>query len=68
VQEDAQGTLRTEQKIPIEYLVKLFGNDVSRVVAMLRDERINRLNNKPSELMDVLIGRRSADMMLNPVT
>jgi DMSO reductase family type II enzyme iron-sulfur subunit len=68
VQEDAQGTLRTEQKIPIEYLVKLFGNDVSRVVATLRDERINRLNNKPSELMDVLIGRRSADMMLNPVT
>jgi DMSO reductase family type II enzyme iron-sulfur subunit len=68
VQEDEQGNLRTAQKIPLEYLVKLFGNDVSRVLMTLRDERSKRMSNKPSDLMDVLIGLRSTDMMLSPLT
>lgn len=66
--EDAQGNLRTDKKIPIEYLVKLFGNDVPRVMKVLNDERGKRLMSQPSELMDIMIGRRSADMMLNPLT
>jgi len=62
VQEDAQGNLRTEQKVPVDFLAKLFGNDVRRVLTTLNEERGKRFKNQPSELMDILIGRRAADL------
>jgi DMSO reductase family type II enzyme iron-sulfur subunit len=66
--EDAQGNPGAESKIPMATLVKLFGADAPAAVATLRAERAKRTGNAPSELMDVLIGRRSADMMPSPLT
>lgn len=66
--EDDKGNLGKDAKIPMSYLVKLFGSEAPRVVATLRDERAKRMNNTPSELMNVLIGHRSADMMISPLT
>ena len=62
MQEDADGNLRTEQKIPVDYLVRLFGSDVRRVLDTLHEERGRRLNGKSSELIEILIGRRFADL------
>lgn len=66
--EDDAGNLSMEPKIPTKLLEEMFGGEVAQAIAVLREERGKKAAMKPSELMDILIGRRSADMMLNPLT
>jgi hypothetical protein len=49
-------------------LEQLFGKQVREVLKTLQAEREKKIKNQPSELMDILIGRRSADMMISPMT
>lgn len=66
--EDSVGNTTGKPKIPIEQLEKLFGAGVAGVLQLLNTERDKKRMGQGSELMDTLIGRRSADMMLNPLT
>ena len=66
--EMANGTMSADPKIPLAQLEGLFGKQVRDVMAILQAERAKKMEGKPSELMDVLIGRRSADMMISPLT
>ncbi|CAB1369157.1 Perchlorate reductase subunit beta [Denitratisoma oestradiolicum] len=66
--EDGVGSVSDQPKIPLSELQGLFGPDVQEVMKMLKMEREKKLKGQPSELMDTLIGRRSADMMLSPLT
>lgn len=66
--EDAQGNLSAEPKIPLTELETLFGSGVRGVLQVLSGEREKKMQGQPSELMDVLIGRRSASMMISPLT
>lgn len=66
--EDAQGNSGTQSKIPLAYLESLFGREVGPALALLRAERGRKMNGMPSEVMDTMIGARSADMMINPLT
>lgn len=66
--EAADGTLLNEPKIPTELLREMFGADLDPALARLREERAKKMDRQPSELMDLLIGFRSAEMMLSPLT
>jgi DMSO reductase family type II enzyme iron-sulfur subunit len=66
--EDAQGNLSNDAKLPMTYLQELFGPGVVDVLKTLKAERAKKMNGQPSELMDTLIGLRSADMMISPMT
>jgi DMSO reductase family type II enzyme iron-sulfur subunit len=66
--EDSVGNATDQPKIPLEQLQKLFGPAVGDALKVLKAEREKKLKGQPSELMDVMIGRRSADMMLSPLT
>ncbi|TVO63320.1 4Fe-4S dicluster domain-containing protein [Denitromonas ohlonensis] len=62
------GTMSADPKIPLAQLEELFGKQVRDVMNILQAERMKKMEGKESELMDVLIGRRSADMMISPMT
>lgn len=66
--EGADGTPGEDAKIPMAILTDMFGEGVGMVLDVLRAERAKKMANGSSELMDILIGARSADMMLNPMT
>lgn len=63
--ENDLGNIGSEPKIPQALLEEMFGSEVIGVLAVLRKERKNKMMNKSSELMDILVGRRSADMMFD---
>ncbi|PLX36935.1 MAG: respiratory nitrate reductase subunit beta [Hyphomicrobiales bacterium] len=65
--EDMQGALGMESKIPMSLLEELFRGDVGAAIDVLKAERQKKKDTGMSELMDLLIGQRSADMMLNPL-
>jgi nitrate reductase beta subunit len=64
----ANGELSADPKIPLAQLEGLFGKQVRDVLAILQAEREKKMKGQASDLMDVLIGRRSADMMISPLT
>lgn len=66
--EDSMGKTSSDAKIPLPLLEEMFGSEVKSVLAKLSKERDRKEKNKSSDLMDILIGYRSADMMLNPLT
>ena len=66
--EMANGELSSDPKIPLAQLEGLFGKQVRDVLAILQTEREKKMKGLASDLMDVLIGRRSADMMISPLT
>jgi DMSO reductase family type II enzyme iron-sulfur subunit len=66
--EDASGGTSNEPKIPLAQLKGLFGPEVERVLKLLNAERDKKRKGQASEIMDALIGRRSADMMISPLT
>jgi DMSO reductase family type II enzyme iron-sulfur subunit len=66
--EDAQGNVFEDPKIPLAQLEELFGKGVREVMKVLAVEREKKVKGGASELMDVLIARRSADMMISPMT
>ena len=66
--EDAQGNPSMQSKIPLAYLEQLFGREVGGALALLRAERGRKMSGMPSEVMDTMIGARSADMMISPLT
>ncbi|MBP8275700.1 MAG: respiratory nitrate reductase subunit beta [Propionivibrio sp.] len=66
--EDSAGNATDKPKIPLEQLQGMFGAGVGEVLNVLRSEREKKLNGMESELMATLIGWRSADMMLDPLT
>jgi len=66
--EDGTGATGRDAKIPLTLLEQMFGSEVKNVLAILGKERDRKRRSKPSDLMDVLIGRRSADMMMSPLT
>jgi len=66
--ENANGDLSEKPKIPLDQLQALFGPDVDKALKLLGSERGKKMKGQPSELMDVLIGWNSADMMLSPLT
>jgi DMSO reductase family type II enzyme iron-sulfur subunit len=61
------GEHTADPKISMAQLEQLFGNRVREVLKTLQSEREKKFKNQPSELMDILIGRRSADMMISPM-
>ncbi|MBL8489899.1 MAG: respiratory nitrate reductase subunit beta, partial [Rhodocyclaceae bacterium] len=66
--EDSVGNVFEDPKIPLAQLEGLFGGGVKDVLKLLAGEREKKVKGQASELMDVLIGRRSADMMISPLT
>jgi DMSO reductase family type II enzyme iron-sulfur subunit len=64
--EDAKGAPGDQPKIPMTMLEEMFGKGVGDVVAFIRGERARKAAGQPSPLMDVMIGARSADMMVLP--
>ncbi len=52
---DSEGRPTGESRIPMDYLVSLFGSRVKDAVKILEDEREKRKSGNPSELMDLLI-------------
>lgn len=59
---DAQGRLTGERRVPDEYLVRLFGPEVPRVLKVLEQERGKKRKGEESELLDILIAYRHAEM------
>lgn len=53
---EADGSLSSKPRIPLEFLEGLFGPRVSEVLDTLRRERAKKAAGEPSELMDLLIG------------
>lgn len=68
MEEDAKGLPTGKAKLPEPFLEKLFGAEVGAVLTTLRSERNRKMSGGTSDLMDTLIGARSADMMLSPLT
>ena len=60
---DAQGRpIPGSERIPVSYLESLFGPPVRKALATLEGELARRRRGEPSELLDVLIAFRQADM------
>ncbi|MBI4828524.1 MAG: 4Fe-4S dicluster domain-containing protein [Nitrospinae bacterium] len=59
---DARGEITDEPRIPLEYLVKLFGPSVPHVLETLRTEMEKKKTGQSSELMDILIAYRHEEM------
>lgn len=51
-----------EPRIPMEFLVRLFGPTVPEVLKTLEAEREKKRRGEPSELMDLLIAYRHEEM------
>lgn len=62
------GEHTADPKISMIQLEQLFGSRVREVLKTLQTEREKKIKSQPSVLMDILIGRRSADMMISPIT
>jgi nitrate reductase beta subunit len=62
--EDEQGRPLTENKIPMEYLERLFGKGVKNALDTLTDEREKKRQGNASKLMDLLIAPTSADLFV----
>ena len=62
------GEHTADPKISMTQLEQLCGKQGREVWKTLQAEREKKIKNQPSELMDILIGRRSADMMISPMT
>ncbi len=54
---DDQGNLLQEERIPLAYLVSLFGDSAEIALKIIRNEREKVKNGGKSELMDLLIAR-----------
>lgn len=52
---DASGRPTDEPRIPLDYLISLFGESTAPALATLQQERDKRKRGQPSELMDLLI-------------
>lgn len=52
---DAEGRPTDQPRIPLEYLVELFGGEVEQALETIRGERAKRKAGQPSELNDLLI-------------
>ncbi len=59
---DAQGRTTDERRIPDAFLIKLFGPRVPEVLEILEKEREKKRRGDKSELMEVLIAYRHAEM------
>ena len=59
---DENGKLIGEERIPVEYLEKLFGKEVHQALKTLKTEMEKRKRGEQSELMDILIAYNHADM------
>ncbi|NMG55176.1 respiratory nitrate reductase subunit beta [Aromatoleum aromaticum] len=59
---DAEGNQTDEPRIPVEYLVSLFGPRVVESLETIKRERAKVKRGEPSELMDLLITRKWLDM------
>ncbi len=59
---EADGKLSDEPRIPLAYLERLFGPDVQSALDTLASERAKKARGEDSELMDLLIAHRHADM------
>jgi complex iron-sulfur molybdoenzyme family reductase subunit beta len=59
---DKFGKPTNEERIPMAYLVSLFGARVHGALATLKSEMEKRKAGKPSELMDLLIAYKHSDM------
>ncbi len=57
---EADGSVTSKPRIPIEYLESLFGPRVKEVLAHIQEERAKKAAGKGSELMDLLIGYERA--------
>ena len=60
---DDEGNPTGDMQIPLAYLESLFGKKVHEVLALLIDEREKNRNGQKSELMDLLIAYRWAEML-----
>ncbi len=54
--------VENDQRIPVEYLEKLFGPEVHQAIKTLEEEMAKRERGEESELMDILIAYNHADM------
>ncbi len=59
---DDEGNPVDDKRIPIDYLISLFGPEVRQSIEKIKAEREKRKRGEPSELMDVLISRNWLDM------
>ena len=59
---DAEGKLTAERRIPDTFLVGLFGPRVPEVLKLIEAERDKKRRGEKSELMDLLIAYRHAEM------
>ncbi len=59
---DAQDGLMNERRVPDAFLINLFGPRVPEVLKTLEAEREKKQRKQPSELMDLLIAYRHAEM------
>ncbi len=57
-----KGEVANEQRIPIDYLKKLFGADVENALKILKTEMEKKAKGEKSELMDILIAYRQKEM------
>ncbi len=57
-----KGEAANEQRIPIDYLKKLFGQEVENVLKMLQAEMEKKAKGEKSELIDILISYRQKEM------
>ncbi|MDY7081508.1 MAG: 4Fe-4S dicluster domain-containing protein, partial [Halobacteria archaeon] len=53
---DDEGRPKDENRIPLDYLEELFGDDVEDTLELLREEREKMKEGEESELMETLIG------------
>ena len=59
---DENGDATDESRIPVDYLISLFGPRVPEVLKKIEDERERVRNGETSELMDLLISRKWQDL------
>lgn len=59
---DKDGKPTDEQRIPLDYLKKLFGKEVEDALNILKAEIDKKAKGNPSELMDILIAYRHKEM------
>lgn len=59
---DTEGPITDERRIPDMFLIGLFGSRVPEVLQILQEEREKKRRGNKSELMDILIAYRHAEM------
>ncbi|WP_457640890.1 4Fe-4S dicluster domain-containing protein [Persephonella sp.] len=60
--DDEGKPIEGSERIPVEFLEKLFGPEVHQALKTLKEEMEKRKRGEPSELMDILIAYNHADM------